>query len=451
MSYSYITFAQAKQALAQRLTDTGMQFWGDAELGAYIKEALQSFNAFANFYREEFTFNTQANITWYDLANATQLPNTLRPLSETDQTLISLIEYHLLEPQTPAYPLTWTGSLQFNVADILNALQQVRDEVLSESLCTITEGLIAAIPGRTFLVQTTLGLRRVVWIPTPGFGYNANMLVPSDLWAQQSFEAGFPQLVPGIPKTYRLSTEPPLAFDVDIQPAVPGQYDVLTINAGLDLSDQIASVLPIPNDWCWVAKWGAIAQLLGRDSVASDMFRAKYAEMRYNEGLAVMRSAPALLGARINNVPVVVTSVTAGDYYNANWQGQTPGTPRALYYAGLNLIGLGPAPSTSAYSVTANVVRNMVLPVLDSDFLQVGRDDLPAVLDESQHIGMFKCGGAEFSETFPLHGNFLRRCTLHNSKLNALSQYLEFLDGRGQADEKLHPSFQGQDSITVKS
>lgn len=451
MSYSFITFAQMKTALAQRLTDTTKQFWSDVELGAYISEALQSFNALANFYREEFVFNTQANVTWYDLTDATQIPTTLRAMTETDQTLLSLIEYHLLEPQTPAYPLVWTGSLQFSISDILNAIQETRDEVLSESVCTITESLIAATAGRTFLIETVLGLRRVAWIPNTGFGYVLNTLVPSDLWAQQSFEAGFLQDAPGTPLTFRMSTEPPLAFDVDIQPAVPGQYDILTVNAGGDLTDQNATILRIPNDWCWVNKWGALTQLLGRDSVSGDGFRAKYCAMRYQEGLSSMRTTPALLAARINDVPVVVTSVTAGDFYDANWQGDTAGTPTKLYYAGLNMVGLGPTPSSTAHSVTASVVRNMVLPALDADFIQVGRDDISAILDESQHLAVFKCGGAEFAQTFPLHGNFLRRCAMHNSKLSALALFLEFMDGRAQADERLHPSFQGVDAATVKS
>lgn len=451
MAYAFISYAQMKTALAQRLTDLTKQFWTDIELGVYIREALQTFNALANFYREEFVFNTQANVTWYDLTNATQIPTTLRAMTETDQTLLSLIEYHLLEPQTPAYPLVWTGSLQFSVSDILNALQETRDEVLSETVCTITESLINAAAGRTFLIQTVMGLRRVVWIPAAGFGFVLNALVPSDLWAQQSFEAGFIQAAPGTPITYRMSTEPPLAFDVDIQPAVPGQYDILTVNAGGDLTDQNSTILRIPNDWCWVNKWGALAQLLGRDSVAADLYRAKYCTMRYQEGLSSMRAAPALLGARINDVPVAVTSVTAGDFYDANWQGATAGTPTKLYYAGLNLVGLGPTPAGVGNSVTANVVRNMVLPSLDADFIQVGRDDVSAILDESQHIAMFKCGGAEFAQTFPLHGNFLRRCTMHNSKLSALSLFLEFMDGKAQSDERLHPSFQGADAATVKS
>lgn len=450
MAYSFITFAQAKTALAQRLTDLTKQFWSDTELGAYISESLQSFNALANFYRQEFTFNSQANITWYDLKDISQLPNTLRAITETDLTLVSLIEYHLLEPQTASYPLTWTGSLQFSLTDILNAIQQVRDEILSETGCTITESLIAALPGRTFLNQGVLDPRRVVWVPTSGLGYSANMLVPSDLWAQQSFESGFPQLAAGIPQTWRRSSEPPLAFDVDIQPAVPGQWDLLTVDAGSDLSTTAPHTLSIPDDWCWIAKWGALAQLLSRDSVAQDIYRAKYCSMRYQEGLAALRTAPALLAARINNVPVVATSISAADKYDANWQAQAAGTPRALYYAGLNMVGLSPTPATALHSVTASVVRNMVLPSVSGDFLQVGRDDISAVLDEAQHIALFKCGGAEFAETFVLHGNFLRRCALYNSKLSAMSAYLEFMDGRAQADNMLHPTFQGADPATAK-
>jgi hypothetical protein len=241
-----------------------------------------------------------------------------------------------------------------------------------------------------------------------------------------------------------------LAFDVDVQPVVPGVWDLLTIDSGSDLSTVSAHTLAIPDDWCWVAKWGALAQLLSRDSVAQDQYRAKYCNMRYNEGLAALRGAPALIGARINNVPVVVTSVTAADQYDANWQGQAAGTPVAVYYAGLNLVGLSPTPATVLNSITASVVRNMVLPLVDADYLQVGRDEISAVLDEAQHIAMFKCGGAEFAETFPLHGNFLRRCTLHNSKLQAMSHYLEFLDGRAQTDNMLHPTFQGADPASVK-
>src|SRR5437762_5788040 len=112
MPYSFLTYGESRQRLAERLYDATSIFFSDAELGLYIKEALRTFNALANFYREEFVFNTQANVTWYDLTDTTNLPNTLRPFTVTDGSLIELIEYHLLEPPTTSYPLVWAGSKQ---------------------------------------------------------------------------------------------------------------------------------------------------------------------------------------------------------------------------------------------------------------------------------------------------------------------------------------------------
>jgi hypothetical protein len=41
MTYSYITFAQAKTQLANRL-DASKSFWSEAELGLLLKEALRT-------------------------------------------------------------------------------------------------------------------------------------------------------------------------------------------------------------------------------------------------------------------------------------------------------------------------------------------------------------------------------------------------------------------------
>ena len=69
MPYTFLTFGQAKTRLAQRLYDASKKFFADAELGVYIKEALQTFNALANFNRAEFVFPSQQNVSWYDLTD----------------------------------------------------------------------------------------------------------------------------------------------------------------------------------------------------------------------------------------------------------------------------------------------------------------------------------------------------------------------------------------------
>jgi len=45
MSFSFVTFAQAKTMLAARLNDPNGNTYPDAELGVYLVEALRTWNA----------------------------------------------------------------------------------------------------------------------------------------------------------------------------------------------------------------------------------------------------------------------------------------------------------------------------------------------------------------------------------------------------------------------
>src|ERR1039458_9319360 len=99
-TYSYITQAQCVQQIANRLYDPSQTFWTGAELALYLNEALSTWNALTGNWRGDFTFQTQPNVTWYDLTSIPQMPNTLRPLTVTDASLYTLMQYHLLEPPT---------------------------------------------------------------------------------------------------------------------------------------------------------------------------------------------------------------------------------------------------------------------------------------------------------------------------------------------------------------
>src|SRR2546430_16738239 len=105
--YTYITYAQARQQLANRLYDSTKQFWSDSELKSLLTEALRTWNALTSFWRGDFTFPTQQGVTWYDLTDSPNLPNTLRPLTVTDAALYRDIQFALLEPSVGVNP--WTG------------------------------------------------------------------------------------------------------------------------------------------------------------------------------------------------------------------------------------------------------------------------------------------------------------------------------------------------------
>lgn len=439
MAYSYITFTQAIAQLAQRLYDTSaLRFWTDTELGLYIIEALRTWNSLANFWRDDFTFPTVNGTVWYDITNTTTAPNTLRPFSVSDVDIYKQMQYHLLEPATGA---TWTGSTQFVIDDLLKAVQRRRDEVLSNTACTITRQTTAAAAGRTTLSDSVIDIRRVAWLPNANIqGYVNTPLWPDDIYGLEAYERGFLAAAAGNPSTYRRSSEPPLNFEADIPPAVAGNYEVLSVNAGSALSTGAPTNLVVPNDFTWVVKFGAMADLLNRASLSRDSVRAQYCNMRYAQGLAMLLQAPACLAAKIGTTVLDIDAVQSVDNYRPLWQSLTAAQPDLAITAGLNLLGFAATPN-GAYTVTLTVVQNAPVPSIGSDNIQLGRDELDAVLDYAQHLASFKMGGSEFIATIPLFQRFMKQAALYNSKLNAMGEYTQPIYELSQLQSIANPVF----------
>ena len=459
LPYSYVNLGQARTQLSQRLYNS--TFWSNAELNLYISEALQTWNALTSFWRADFTFQSQPGVTWMDLTDTTAMPNTLRPYTTTDAQLYQLILLHLLEPTTGPV------SLQFTTDDIYGAIQRRRDELLSLTSCTQTRSTVPATPGRITLADNVIDVRRMAYLPNllGGGGYGSGRygfgpygisktvgvlvpvpitLWPADSWDELSFNHSYLQLpagTPGTPSTYLMSTQPPLSFDVDTPPAFAGSYELLTVNAGATLNPTVPAPFPIPDDWIHVIKWGALGDLLSRESNSKDALRAKYCTQRYEMGVKALSSAAALLGMRIANVPLQIDAVRGADSYRASWQSENAGQPDTILHSGLNLIALVPAPDapTIPYSLTATVVENAPIPTADGDFIQVSRDDLDVLLDYCVHLAMWKAGGAEFVSTMPLFDRFMKSATFYNHKLSELAEYTSIILGQSQLEKSFNP------------
>lgn len=259
MPYAYSTLAQTIADLSTRLYDQTNLKWSVPELQLYVTEALREWNALTSFWRAEFTFPTIQGNWWYDL---TQQTGSLRPYTVTDAVLISQIEYGILEPQT-TFPLAWLGSRQFGITDIQAAISNKRNQLLGATGCTLTRSLVPALAGRTYLTDLTIDIRRVAWLPTSSV-YVPTVLHPADIWDKQSFDPNWTSSAPGMPGTWLQNAEPPLSFDVDRTPPSPGQYEVLSVQAGQALNATSPTLLGVPDDWTWVIRWGALARLLGR-------------------------------------------------------------------------------------------------------------------------------------------------------------------------------------------
>lgn len=431
--YQWITFSTAKQALAQRLADPTNAFWTDTENGIYLIEALRVWNALTEQWNADFAFSPTSQ-AWYDLS---LLPGSPRLRTVTDSDLYTIMEYHLLEPPSGG---TWTGTSQFNISDLAEALQGARDEMIQQTGCNLAQlPPLPSVPNtrRTYFPDSTLEPRRTRFVPDSGL---PTTLMREDNLAWNSFEPSYLQTT-GTPQAWSVIVGPPLAMDVDIAPNAPGAYDVISLQAGLNFNPPGATLLNVPDDWSWVAKWGALAELLGRDSEATDRQRAAYCNKRYEDGLAIMQHSNWLLTGTINGIPVDTPSVREQDGFSPEWQNDGSAWP-SIVTAGMDFFAPCPVGGPPR-GVSLVVVGNAPIPVADNDLVQISRDAFDVVLDYAQMLASFKMGGEEFTSTKDLEKNLFTFAMETNKRLAAMGLFRDMLGLEGRREDINQPRKKG--------
>jgi len=429
-AYTWLTLSQAVGALAARLADPGMVFWSYPELVLYLQESLRTWNALTEVWNADFVFSGTPAGVWYNLGAMNGSP---RLRTVTDSYLYTVMECQLLEPASGS---VWTGTSQFNLTDLQFALQRRRDEMIQSAGCNVVQlPFLASTPNtrRTTFSDMTLEPRRARFLPDSGSGNPVTMNREDNL-AWDSFQAGHLQQA-GPPANWSVIAGPPLAMDVDVAPNVAGKYDVIALQSGPTFAPPSLSQMGVPDDWTWVAKWGALADLLGRDSEATDRERADYCLKRYADGLKAMRESNWLLLATINGVAVDTPSLREMDGFSPEWQ-DNPNAWPGLVTAGMDLVA--PCPVTNC-GVSFTLVGNAPVPVNPNDYVQVSRDVWDVVLDYAQAIASFKMGGAEFAGTKDLEKNFFALAVENNKRLSKLGLFSDTLHLEGKRQDISQP------------
>jgi hypothetical protein len=159
-----------------------------------------------------------------------------------------------------------------------------------------------------------------------------------------------------------------------------------------------------------------------RKGEAQDDLRAQYAQSMYAYGVKVAAQRRIAVNFEIQGVPVIPSAIFDADVYDPGWQNNA-GSPAAILICAQNLVAASPVPD-GIYSITVDVLRNAVVPASDTDFIQVGREDLDAILGYAEHLATFKLGGAEFTVTLPLLDSFLKRAAAYNYRISELNEFV---------------------------
>ena len=425
-SYSWLNYAAARHQLAARLAiDSALSttFWTDAECGLYIQKALRIFNALTWTWKQDFQFTSTS--LWNSLGLLTGSPRK-RTLTDTGSYIN--LETMLLEPPTGG---TWTGTTQFTISDLAQALQRRRDEMLQASNCnqSLLTG-IALTPNtrRTALPDTVIDVERARYLPVTGA---PSTLYRDDTVAQEFYEAPLYQQDSGRPQTFMLSSEPPLAWDVDIPPGQPGSYEAVVLQSGAAFSPPTTTLLGIPDDFVWALEWGALADLLGRETEATDRERAAYCLRRYQDGLNLLLKTPWAMLAKVNGAACDMPSIAAMDRYMPEWDSSPTSFGPCVVLGGIDFLA---APAGAGIGVT--VLANAPVPSADADFVQVSRSNWDIVLDLAQSVACFKQGGEEFKQALALESRAIQACAAENSRLKSTGSFSDILVQRGQAQER---------------
>jgi hypothetical protein len=428
MNYSWLQFSTATQQLSSRLADSSNVFWSYAECQLYIQKALRMFNAMTFTWKADFTYNPTS--LWNSLGLLASSPR-LRTLTDTNS--YTMMEYMLLEPPTGG---TWTGTSQFTISDLSQALQFRRDEMLQVSNCNqLLLQNIALTPNtrRTTLPDTVIDVERVRYIPVTG---SPNTLYRDDTVAQEFYEAGYLQAPSGTPQTFMLSSEPPLSWDVDITPNQPGTYEAVVLESGAPFDPPTATLLGIPNDFAWALEWGALADLLGRESEATDRQRASYCLRRYQDGLNLLLKTPWAMLGKVNGVACDMPSIVEMDRYLPEWDSTPTSFGPCVVLGGIDFLA---APVGSGIGVT--VLANAPVPTLDTDYVQVSRSNWETVIDLAQSLACFKMGGAEFQQGLELESRAIQACAVENTRLKSTGSFSDILAQRGQVQDRTQGRF----------
>lgn len=424
-----VTITSLQAGLRARLGVPLNPYWSDPELHLYVVEALRTWNLLTRHWRKRVAFQASPGILFYDLSNEVFTNPVLLPYTVRDVDLIPTLEYHLLEPPSPA---VWTGSEMFTLSDLTNALQRRRDQFLLETGCVIlqyTLPVTASSVARFLLSEAVIDVRRCIFQSVTGSYYQMSR---EDEFALAAFLPFWDRAAVEHPKAWSISVTPPFQLQLAPAPRTIGILQLLVVPTGAVLDPTLGVVLGIPDDLTWIVKWGALADLLGRDSPARDPARATYCEQRYQQGVDLARGFSSVWNASVNNRQAKVESLYDLDAHTPNWH-NTLGQPNRIGMAGLNLLALNKMPDVD-YGLTLDLVTNA--PVTDpAADLNVSPAVADALLDYAEHLAAFKMGGNEFEATTVHLQRLLRMAGVSGEREEANDRFTDSFKDREAREE----------------
>lgn len=430
-NYEHTTRAEIRAKIYERLGETGV-FWPETEINSSIEEALLTFGAISNFWKEEIFFETEENERLYDLFFDVVKGSTFIFPQFTYQKIIDWINKDLIEnisTATPNSEFLTLDELLKSIETKYNLYQQLVSLIVSQADVNVppTQNVL-------FLPDHLIDIVRITFVDDEG---NETILDKSDEAELSYFDLDSLESIT-TSKYYTTTFDKTKTIRIYPAPNIHGTLKVLFIGGREDSTPlDVTTEINLPNNLVPYIKYGVEMDIFGKEGVTQDLARAAYCKQRWEEGLVVGLHYNSVLTAKANGRMILVDSMSNVDLFTDAVKVRTP--PTVLGFAGYNLFETDTIPSIVVSSLNLLVVANAKLPSDDNDFIRVDLEYVNSLIDYVVHLSKIKSGAAELSQSEELRNNFIKVALAHNARLQFRGLTYETLIGTTKKEETANP------------
>lgn len=409
--------SEFKTQFFNRIGDSSRSFWTDDEANVLLNEALYTFGAISQSWKNQIEIKTEVSKVFYNISTDLFANQELTSYDLTYQYLLDAINFHLIESISLLNSVSEITTLDEILKFARNRINQFQFQtglILSKKNFTMNP------PNDNSLIidDETIDIVRVAYIDLDEEFNPDEVFV---LREEDESSIGYSNRNAFNSTTNRPTFYTSLLGNLNTikiypLPANLGQLEIISINGiARDSIIELNTIINLPDNLVPYIKWGVLADIYSKDGVGYNPAMASYCNQRWEEGIIIGNNYTSILEAKLNGLPILIDSIKSLDNSQLGWQNNI-NSPSLLGIAGYNLFAINCVPD-DVYSLLMISVTNAYIPADDDDFIDVKLEYIEPLLDYCIHLANVKNGYEAVNVTAKEKDNFIKSGIEHNLRL----------------------------------
>jgi hypothetical protein len=415
--FKHTTRAEFKFQFFEKVGDSSRSFWTDSEANVLLNEALYTFGAISQSWKNQIEIKTEVSKSFYDISTDLFANQELTAYTLTYQFILDAINLHLIENISLINP---TSEIT-NLTEILNFAQRRINQFQFETGLVLSKKLFTMNPPNNNAViidDEIINLVRIAFVdldelsnPKESFALRKEDEDNIGHFNRNAFNS-----ITNRPTFYTSLLGNLNTIKIYPLPANLGELEIISVNGiARGSSINLETVINLPNNLIPYIKWGVLADIYSKDGVGYNPAMASYCNQRWEEGLVVGNNYTSILEAKLNGLPLLLDSIESLDNSQFGWQNNI-NSPSLLGIAGYNLFATNCSPD-DVYSLLMFSVTNAYIPTNDDDFIDIKLEYIEPLINYCVHLANVKNGYEAIGIMKKEKDEFVKAGINHNVRL----------------------------------